>query len=76
MKQLEEDCAPLKWRKSSFSGSSGCVEVARSHDRVFVRDSKDSSGAVVEVTTHDWKIFLEGVLNGEFSLEQLSENDK
>ncbi|TDC58323.1 DUF397 domain-containing protein [Actinomadura sp. KC345] len=41
------DLSPVRWRKSSHSGSEGgnCVEVAGLASVVAVRDSKDPEGA-------------------------------
>ncbi|RFS84822.1 DUF397 domain-containing protein [Actinomadura spongiicola] len=40
------DSAPLRWRKSTKSGSDGgtCIEVAELNSEVAVRDSKDPEG--------------------------------
>lgn len=56
------------WRKSSFSGNSGCVEVSlrRADGTFLVRSTKDRSGPVVAFTAHEWAVFLAGVRNGEF----------
>lgn len=58
---------PLRWFKSSYSGSSGsdCVEVALSAE-VHVRDSKDPQGAALAFTPEDWAGFVAGVNAGEF----------
>lgn len=48
----------LYWRKSSASGTSGCVEVAQDCDVVYVRDSKDSSGTKLNFRTEDWGRFV------------------
>ncbi|MFD0304619.1 DUF397 domain-containing protein [Streptomyces sp. NPDC127119] len=56
------DGAQVRWRKSSASGSSECVEVAFIGD-VAVRDSRHPDGAVLEVTAYAWVSFLVG-LNG------------
>lgn len=47
------------WRKSSYSGSNGgsCVEVADSHNAVFVRDTTDREGGTLVVTTSAWAKF-------------------
>jgi hypothetical protein len=63
----------LNWRKSTFSGDSGCVDVAASHGQVLVRDSKDPSGAVLHFNVEEWEAFLAGVHSGEFSLAQLTD---
>ncbi len=61
------DFAQLKWRKSSFSGGDGCVEVAPyHHGQIAVRDSKDPAGSVLVYTPHEWRSFLAGVRNAEF----------
>ena len=55
---MEGDRA-LSWRKSSYSGNNGgqCVEVATS-GVVFVRDSKNPHGAVLEVPPQMWREFI------------------
>ena len=60
------DLSHMNWRKSSSSGTNGCVEVAPSGDQVAVRDSKDPSGPVLVFTTFEWGAFLGGVRDGEF----------
>jgi uncharacterized protein DUF397 len=57
------------FRKSSFSGTTGCVEVCRLADgRIAVRDSKDRSLPPHHFTTDEWNAFLAGVKAGEFDL--------
>ena len=59
--------AGLDWRKAAASGNNGCVEVAPLPDGgVAVRDSKDSTGAVLSFTRHEWLSFLDGLGRGEF----------
>ncbi|GAB6902115.1 DUF397 domain-containing protein [Kineosporia succinea] len=56
-----------EWRKSSFSGFQGCVEVAHLSDgRVAVRDSKHRDGAHLVYTSEEWAAFVAGVRAGEF----------
>lgn len=56
-----EGFAQAQWRKSSHSGDGGpgggdCVEVAAlSHETVGLRDSKDSDGPLLILTTADWQ---------------------
>ena len=65
-----EDKASVEWRKSSFSTTNGCVEVAVVGDRIAVRDSKQQGrGPVLEFTAVEWNAFLGGVRGGEFDLE-------
>jgi RNA polymerase sigma factor (sigma-70 family) len=54
------------WRKSSRSGSTGCVEVAFINGQVAVRDSKDPNGPTLRFSTAAWAEFLEGVRRGDF----------
>jgi hypothetical protein len=57
----------LTWRKSTRSGAAGhCVEIASAATAVFVRDSKDVAGPVLEFGTRDWAEFVAGVRDGEF----------
>ena len=64
------DLPPLpaegSWRKSSASGNSGCVEVARTEGHVWVRDTKDRPGPVLRFTAQEWAAFVHGVRQGEF----------
>jgi hypothetical protein len=51
-------CVEVAWRKSSFSGGNGdCVEVAVA-TTVAVRDSKNSSGPVLDFPFAQWCAFL------------------
>ncbi|WP_306206115.1 DUF397 domain-containing protein [Actinoplanes sp. RD1] len=57
----------LTWRKSSRSGAAGhCVEIASAAAAIFVRDSKDVSGPVLEFGRAGWQEFIAGVRAGEF----------
>jgi len=57
----------LSWRKSTRSGAAGhCVEVASTTSAVFVRDSKDVHGPVLEFGAEGWAEFIAGVRDGEF----------
>ena len=49
------------WRKSSFSSTGNCVEVAMIGDRVAVRDSKDRSGPVLTFERGAWTALLEAL---------------
>ena len=60
------DLSGAQWRKSSYSGTNGCVEVAVANDGVAVRDSKDPDGPALMFSTHEWHSFLAGVRGGEF----------
>lgn len=60
-----------KYKKSSYSGNGGCVEVGfggDTGDKVFVRDSKDPSKPPHTFTRREWQAFLDGARAGEFDL--------
>lgn len=58
----------LSWRKSSRSASNGsCVEVARLSELVFVRDSKDPGGPVLEFGHDSWRDLVYALRAGELS---------
>jgi hypothetical protein len=58
-----------RFRKSSFSGGTGCVEVRRLGDgRIALRDSKDLTLPPHHFTATEWTAFLAGVRAGEFDL--------
>lgn len=54
----------LTWRKSSYSGNNGgqCIEVA-ARGVVFVRDSKNTHGAVLAIAPEMWREFIEHLKN-------------
>jgi Domain of unknown function (DUF397) len=59
-----------RFRKSSFSGGSGCVEVRRLPDgHIALRDSKDVGIPPHRFTPTEWLAFLAGVRAGEFDLD-------
>jgi hypothetical protein len=64
------DWSRAAWRKSTRSGTNGCVEVALVDNKVAVRDSKDRGGPVLVFTAHEWEAFVGGVRSGEFDLRR------
>ena len=54
------------WRKSTFSGLNGCVEIAVLDGQIGVRDSKDRNGPILLFTHIEWNSFLNGVKDGQF----------
>ena len=60
-------CATTRWRKSSFSGLSECVEVGILDDgSIGVRNSDDPRAGVVRFTRAEIDAFVKGVQAGEF----------
>jgi hypothetical protein len=58
-----------QFRKSSFSGGGGCVEVrCLPNGRIAVRDSKDLGLPPNDFSPNAWKAFLAGIRTGEFDL--------
>ena len=50
------------WYKSSrTAGASNCVEVAHGPGWTAVRDSKDPTGPMLVITTHEWQRFISAV---------------
>jgi len=61
------DLSGAHWRKSTRSGSSGCVEVADNLPGIIaVRDSKDPDGPALVFTPAEWHAFVEAVRDKEF----------
>jgi hypothetical protein len=59
-----------KYRKSSFSGNGGCVEVCRlTNGNISLRDSKNPAKPAHQFNPTEWRAFLAGVRNAEFDLE-------
>jgi len=52
------------WHKSSFSGTSGCVEVAVVGDTVLIRDTKNRDAGHLTVSRECWNHFLDAVRDG------------
>lgn len=58
----------VAFRKAASSATNGqCVEVGTcACATVYVRDSKDPEGSVLEFTVPEWSAFVAGVVAGEF----------
>ncbi|MEW1678806.1 DUF397 domain-containing protein [Streptomyces noursei] len=59
------------WYKSSYSGGGtpqdDCLEVARGHATIPVRDSKHPTGPVLSFSPESWAAFVSSVRCGEFT---------
>ncbi|WP_430741500.1 DUF397 domain-containing protein [Streptomyces sp. P13-3-3] len=60
---VEQTVPESAWIKSSYSSGAGgeCVEVAARPATVHVRDSKDTTRAVLAVGPTTWAVFVEFV---------------
>jgi hypothetical protein len=61
-----EDQIEERWRKSSHSGNGGgnCVEISNADDTVFVRDTADREGFVLNVPASAWRAFVGKLAKG------------
>lgn len=56
---FDADLASLDWRKSSYSATNGCVEVAHAAlDAILVRDSKARNVGHLTFTRAEWRTFI------------------
>jgi Domain of unknown function (DUF397) len=56
----------ITWRKSRHSADQGaCIEVASLRCSVLVRDSRECSGMVIELTPAQWQELLARVRRGD-----------
>jgi len=62
----------LQWRKARRSANNGaCVEVAPANGQIFVRDSQDRNGPVVQYPGFSWRVFIADVKTSQFDLDSL-----
>ncbi|MGH3195767.1 MAG: DUF397 domain-containing protein [Streptosporangiaceae bacterium] len=58
-----------RWRKPKYSTGNGeCVEVARTHGTVDVRDSKRPDGPMLSYPAATWRSFLADAKLGDFDV--------
>jgi len=56
--ELSRSVSPAQWRKSSYSVTGECVEVASDGQAVFVRDFVDKHGSVLIISESAWRRFV------------------
>lgn len=67
MSQMETEPGELAWRKSSYSGAAGCIEVAPlGEGHLALRDSKNPDQGYFVYNAHEFHAFLLGSRDGEF----------
>jgi len=65
MKERSFPALDSHWRTSTRSQAAGnCVEVRLHNGTVQVRDTKDRTGPVLELTPAQWRDFVDEVVNG------------
>lgn len=64
-----ESNSPLQYKKSSFCAGGGCIEVGRTENAVFIRDSKDHRLTPLKFSLEEWQAFTKGVKAGEFKTD-------
>jgi hypothetical protein len=57
----------MAWKKSTYSGGSGCVEVNLALPDVGVRDSKDPVSPEISFAPASWRTFVDQVRAGRFN---------
>ncbi|MFG2332107.1 DUF397 domain-containing protein [Streptomyces sp. NPDC048604] len=67
---VSDSSALAGWFKSSYSGGDQgeCLEAARGHACVPVRDSKAVTGPVVVFSTDGWSVFVAAIKDGHFEV--------
>ena len=55
---LSSDSPALRWRKSSFSASGNCVEIADHEAAVLVRDTKNRDRTILSFPSIAWEDFI------------------
>jgi hypothetical protein len=64
------DLSAARWRRSSRSGDShgNCVELAATPATIGVRDSKNASGPILELTRSHLRTLLTSIKSGDLDL--------
>jgi hypothetical protein len=60
------ESAGLTWKKSTFSETANCVEVAFGADTVHLRHARSPDGGTLVFTRSEWNAFLDGVRERQF----------
>lgn len=66
MVEMPQPPATACWQQSSATGGNACVEITRTYEYVWVRDSKNPLGQVLGFTSEGWAAFLVGVRRDQF----------
>lgn len=52
------------WQRSSRCATSSCIEVTDDSHRIYIRDSKEMEGPLLEVSHDAWRAFVQFVKDG------------
>jgi hypothetical protein len=64
---MHHDLTEARWRKSTFSGDAGCVELAPlGNGVVALRDSKNPDAGALFFTPREMDAWIKGAKSGEF----------
>ena len=66
MVEVSQPPATASWQKSSATKEQECLEITRTREHVWVRDSKNPRGSALGFTREGWAAFLGGVQRDEF----------
>ena len=60
-KAKKNHTAAVLWRKSSFSASGSCIEVAIQNDSVLIRDTKNRSRGTISASSSAWQELIQAI---------------
>jgi hypothetical protein len=64
----DTDPDDIKWRTSTASNGTNCVEVAFTDQAVLVRDSTNRSGAMLALPPSAWRAFMAAARDGQYDI--------
>jgi predicted secreted Zn-dependent protease len=56
----------LTWHTALSCDGGACVEVAADRNAIFIRNSRQPSGPLLEYTQEEWHEFVSGIKKGDF----------
>jgi hypothetical protein len=63
---MSESTERLVWQRSSYCGTSACIEVAQDGQAVLVRSSQDPQGSALILSHDTWRGFVASIKDGEY----------
>lgn len=49
------------WQRSSRCATSSCIEVTGDSHRIYIRDSKETNGSLLEFSHDEWRAFIRSI---------------